>query len=96
MSDVKIQKRSGGRLTEAFILSQHPNVIEGSLRWNDLHGKQQVTINCTADGCSETRDVFTSDLHQVSMCEIHAKEARKAAKAAKKAAAKVEATPVTA
>jgi hypothetical protein len=95
MSDVKIQKRSGGRLTEAYILSQYPHVIEGTMRWNDIAGKQQVTIRCTAEGCDETRDVFTSDLFQVRMCETHAKEARKAAKAAKKAAAKAEAPAVT-
>ena len=60
----------------------------------DVSGKQQVTIRCTADGCDETREVFTSDLFQVRMCQTHADAARKAKKAAKKAEAKAAAQPV--
>lgn len=82
---VKIQKRSGGRLTEAYLLSKYPHIIPGSLRWDDEAGKQTVTIRCTADGCDEERDVHTSDLFQVTMCVAHAKEARKARKTEAKA-----------
>jgi hypothetical protein len=89
-----IQKRKGGRLTEAFIRSRYPQVIEGSLALDEQAVKQSVLIGCAHEGCNETRRVFTSDLFQVSMCEDHAHEARKARKAAKKAALKAQAPVV--
>ena len=91
-TEVKIQKRKAGRLTEGYLRSQYPHVVEGSLRWNDLAGKQMVTISCV--DCGEERDVFTSDLFQISRCTACTKTARKAAKAAQKAAAKAAAQPV--
>jgi cobyric acid synthase len=40
------------------------------------HQKRTVEITCSKRGCTVTRRVATSDLHQVTMCEEHTKEAR--------------------
>jgi len=82
-----IRKRDkSGRLTEAYILSRHPNVVPESLRWNHEAGKQAVTIECA--NCGAEREVFTSDLFQVRLCAACTKAARKSRAKAMKAAAK--------
>jgi len=91
--------------------SKYPHVVEGTLLNVGDSGiekyskKRTCQIACTHDGCDARRTIATSDLAQVSMCEMHVREVRKAKrklqrqqkaaemKAAKKAA-KTEAEPV--
>ena len=72
-----IQKRKAGRLTEGYLRSIYPHIVEGSLRMDAGTNKQTVTIRCI--DCGTERDVHTSDLFQVSRCPACTKVARKAA-----------------
>jgi hypothetical protein len=60
-------------------------VVDGTLKYNEEHRKQQVSIRCSISGCNETREVFTSDIHQIRVCMSHRKEQKKASRAAKAA-----------
>lgn len=73
------------RKSEAEIRKDHENVIEGSVKYDEVAKKQVATITCSISGCKETRQVFTSDLHQVKTCNTHRKEQRKAARQARAA-----------
>ena len=85
--EVKIRKRDkAGRLTEAWLRSEYPHVVEGSLSYDSAADKQRVKILCV--DCGEEREVYSSDLFQISRCEECTKIARKARKAEKKAEAK--------
>lgn len=79
---LKKGEKGSRRKSEVEIRKDYPNVIEGSLRWNETAGKQMVDISCSVEGCEDTREVFTSDLFQVKTCLEHRKvqraEARKA------------------
>lgn len=83
--EAAMKKAASKRKTEAEIRADHKNVIEGSLSYNEVASKQAVKITCAIDGCKETREVFTSDLHQVKTCMSHRKEQRKAARQARAA-----------
>jgi len=89
--------------------SKYPHVVEGTLLNVGDSGiekyskKRTCQIACTHDGCDARRTIATSDLAQVSMCEMHVREVRKAkrklqrqqkATAAKAAKKTVEAEPV--
>lgn len=81
------------RLDEATLMDRYPQVVKGSLSFNTsgrYKGKQSVKIDCAFAGCRTRREVATSDLFQISMCEPHVAEARKdrraEARKAKKAA----------
>lgn len=73
------------RVGEAELKAKYPQMVEGSLAFDDVRNKQFVFINCAHPGCGETRKTFTSDLFQVSMCDSHRKEAAKAKRDAKAA-----------
>ena len=73
------------RKSEAEIRKDHENVIENSVKYDEVAKKQVATITCSISGCKETRQVFTSDLHQVKTCTTHRKEQRKAARQARAA-----------
>ena len=73
------------RKSEAEIRKDHENVIENSVKYDEVAKKQVATITCSISGCKETRQVFTSDLHQVKTCNTHRKEQRKAARQARAA-----------
>jgi hypothetical protein len=74
-------RRTPPRDTEA----KYPHVVTGSVRFDAVANKQKATIRCMHSGCGKTRDVFTSDLFQVRVCEEHKKAERKASKDAQKA-----------
>lgn len=66
---------------EAELREKHSHIVKGSLKFN-IDGphtnKMTVVIKCTHAGCQETREIATSDLHQVTMCPEHTREARNA------------------
>jgi hypothetical protein len=66
------------KLTEESLVARYPNVriVEGSLTMLEDERKQAVTILCATEGCSERRVVRTSDLFQVSRCELCTLRAR--------------------
>lgn len=82
------------RKSESEIRKQYPKVQAGSLAFQEdgrWKGKQTVVIVCAKKGCTLERELATSDLFQVSMCEEHTKEAR-AARRAERRKAKAQAT----
>lgn len=83
--EAAMKKVAAKRTSEAEIRKLHENVIEGSVKYSETAKKQVATITCSISGCKETRDVFTSDLHQVKTCMTHRKEQRKAARQARAA-----------
>lgn len=64
---------------EQDLRKQYPNVIKGSLRNvgddpdknPEWASKRTVEIKCAHPGCTATRRIATSDLHQVTMCVEH-------------------------
>ena len=66
------------KLTEAGLSERYSeqSIVEGSLTFLEEEGKQAVTILCRVDGCSTERQVRTSDLFQVTKCEICTLRAR--------------------
>lgn len=83
--EAAMKKVAAKRTSEEEIRKNHKNVVEGSVKYNEVAKKQVATITCSIDGCKETREVFTSDLHQVKTCLTHRKEQRKAARQARAA-----------
>lgn len=71
-------KRKG----EEHFLAKGPHVIPGTLDYDADARKQFMMIECQHPGCDKQRRVYTSDLHQVSMCTDHAAEQAKARKKA--------------
>lgn len=64
---------------EAELIKQYPQIQKGTLKFNvdGVHkNKLTVVIRCSHPGCNEKREIATSDLHQVTMCEEHTKAAR--------------------
>jgi hypothetical protein len=86
--EAAMKKVASKRTSEDEIRKLHSNVIEGSLSYNETAQKQVVKITCSITDCKETREVFTSDLHQVRTCLSHRKEQRKAARQARAAETK--------
>lgn len=84
----KPKLKDAGRLTEVALKSKYPHVVEGSLRWNGLHGKQEVSIQCVQEGCDATREVFTSDLFQIDSCKPCTVQSRKLRMKTRRAEAK--------
>lgn len=79
-------KGNKARRTDAATLQgKYPHMVEGSLGFDSVANKQFVMITCTHPGCEKQRRVYTSDLHQVSMCEDHKAEQVKARKATRDA-----------
>jgi hypothetical protein len=76
------------RVDEKTLMGKYPQVVEGSLGFDEATNKQFVLIACTHDGCDNTRKTFTSDLFQVTMCDEHRKEQVKARKTARDAKVK--------
>lgn len=76
------------RMDEAKVLAKGSHVIPGTLAYDETAKKQYVYIACQFPGCSEERKTFTSDVHQVKMCDAHRAEQRKANKAAEQARVK--------
>lgn len=73
------------RTSPSEVEAKYPHVIKGTVRFDASANKQKATITCSMDGCSTKRDVFTSDLFQVRVCEEHKKAERKEARDAQKA-----------
>jgi hypothetical protein len=66
---------------------RYPHAILETMTYHEDVNKYGCFIRCTK--CeSEDREVYTSDLRQVTLCETCAKQAKKEKKAAKRAAAK--------
>jgi len=85
-SAIKSEGRSR-RMSAAEIEAKYKHVNKGSVRFDTIKNKQVSTITCTDPsnkGCKEQRDVFTSDLFQVSTCEGCKSAARKATREAQK------------
>lgn len=64
---------------ESELRKEYPYIVKGSIRFHvsGVHkNKMTVEIACQWPGCTETREVATSDLHQVKYCETHTREAR--------------------
>jgi hypothetical protein len=78
--EAAMKKVAAKRTSEAEIRKIHANVVENSVKYNEVAKKQVAVITCSISGCKETREVFTSDLHQVKTCLSHRKEQRKAAR----------------
>lgn len=57
-------KRTGNRY------DRYPQIVAGSLR-NDDDGHQIVDIKCGFPDCTNTRTIFTLDLFQVKLCDVH-------------------------
>lgn len=70
------------RMTEEQILAKRSHAIAGTLGYNEKSRKQEMDFTCTFPGCDVVERVATSDLHQVTMCEAHKKDAVKAKKEA--------------
>lgn len=77
----KALKTQSRRKDASELEAKHPHMVKGSLGFDEVAKKQTATVKCTVPGCSETRQVFTSDLFQVKVCEGHKKESRKQARA---------------
>lgn len=76
------------RMSEAEILGKRKHVVPGSLGFDEVKNKQFVMIACQYPGCETQRKTFTSDLHQVTMCDAHKAEQVKAKKAERDAKVK--------
>lgn len=83
--ETAMKKVASKRKTEAEVRKDYPHVIEGSMGFDEKAQKQTVKITCTVDGCSEIREVFTSDLFQVRVCMGHRKEQKSLARKARRA-----------
>jgi len=94
VSEPKAKAKDAGRLTEESLLAKRPHLIPGSLGWDPVANKQFGLIRCIGeheDGDeSAIRRVFTSDLHQVTMCREHTKAQRRERAKARRAARKAE------
>ena len=77
MADEK--KKQGNRMTFEELTEDYPShtFVPDSLRFLETENKQAVTIICAAEGCERTRQLRTSDLHQVSFCEVCTRKARR-------------------
>jgi hypothetical protein len=66
------------KLTEESLVARYPNVriVEGSLTMLEDERKQAVRIVCATEGCNAERQVRTSDLFQVTRCELCTLRAR--------------------
>lgn len=85
-SAMKSEGRSR-RMSATEIEAKYKHVNKGSVRFDAIKNKQVSTITCTdpsAKGCEAEREVFTSDLFQVSTCEGCKGDARKQAREAQK------------
>lgn len=82
----KIQAKREARFAEMQeeISTKHPHALVDTLVFDEGAKKYKVQIRCTETG-KEGRWVFTSDLHQVNVCE-EISEQRKTEKKAKKGA----------
>ena len=96
MSETTEKKAKGAnRMTIEELTEDYPShtFVPGSLSFLESENKQAVKIVCATEGCERTRQVRTSDLHQVSFCEVchrkakreRAREKRRAKRAAEKA-----------
>jgi len=63
---VKVSKSR--RINEADLVNKYPQAIPGTLEFVAAANKQSVEIRCTTSGCTNTRRVYTSDLHQTKFC----------------------------
>jgi hypothetical protein len=95
-TEKKAKKRTN-RLSEDLLVAEYPHVKRGTLHFLPNENKQAVTISCTfvdeetGDVCGKEREVRTSDLFQVSKCEVCTIKARRAKAKARRAAKKAEA-----
>ena len=66
------------KLTEASLRERYENqkIVAGSLQMLEDEGKQAIQIVCSVEGCDTERLVRTSDLFQVTKCEICTLRAR--------------------
>ena len=63
------------RKTEEELRSKYPQIVEGSLTYDEIYNKQRVRIPC--ERCEDEFNVFTSDLHQTKYCRTCRKEVQK-------------------
>jgi hypothetical protein len=61
------------------IATRYPHADPSTLRFDPVANKFAVTIHCTK--CDKAREVYTSDLFQVTLCIEHSREAKAKAKA---------------
>lgn len=79
---------------ETELRKKYPRIVVGSIRDIETkkgaphYNKMTVEITCAKRGCNEVRRIATSDLHQVTMCEEHTLEQRRANRRAARLAAK--------
>jgi hypothetical protein len=61
---------------DAHYTKKYSHYVRGSVRPDDVahSNKLRAKIECTARGCRETRDVYTSDIFQVKLCLKHKAE----------------------
>lgn len=58
---------------------KYAHYVKGSVKEQKGGGKRIAQIRCTAKGCKDTRQVFTSDIFQVKLCEDCRTETKKKA-----------------
>ena len=56
------------RMTESQLKERYPQIILGTLEFDEDAQRQSVEILCSEFGCGVRRRVFTSDLFQCEMC----------------------------
>lgn len=88
----KASSGNGRRLDPKELKSRYPQIIVATLEFNAELGKQTVEIKCAGGPNTKTcrnpkRRVATSDLFQVTRCEEHTLEVRRANRAAARASA---------
>lgn len=59
---------------DATYTKKYPHYVKGSVKESKEGGKRIALIKCTHKGCKDTRQVFTSDIFQVKLCEEHRKK----------------------
>ena len=77
-AQAKKAKKIGNRMTPEEVYEEYPHAVRGSLHFDREANKQAVTIVCTEEGCSNEREVYTSDLWQVRRCDSCTRKARRA------------------
>jgi hypothetical protein len=83
---------NGRRMDAKALKAKYPHLVNGTLEFDETLGKQTVEIKCAGGATTKTcknprRRVATSDLFQVTRCEEHTLEVRRANRAKARASA---------
>jgi len=67
-------RRISNWMVEAELIEKYPQVIPGTLRYDEEKKQRFVTIMCANPNCSETRETTTNNLTRVTLCVEHKRE----------------------